>query len=48
MRQYKVRVYFGHTDSTVIINANSPAEALRIAKAQYQGCRVSDSVVEVR
>lgn len=48
MRQYRIRIYFAHTHSDVIITANSSAEARRLAVAQYQGCRVSDSVVEVR
>lgn len=48
MRNYRIRIYFSNTHSDVIIAANSPADARRIALAQYQGCRVSDSVVEVR
>jgi hypothetical protein len=48
MRQYRIRIYFSNTSSDVVISANSPAEARRIAVAQYTGCRISDSVVEVR
>lgn len=45
---YRIRVYFSHTYSDVVISANSEADARRIAVAQYHGCQVSNTVVRIR